>query len=79
MEEDRRVEAAASGTLPDLIVSEDIKGALHCHSTYSDGGASIEEMGLGWKNTFGTGKGEDAITSGLEVTWTATPTHGGSR
>src|SRR3954452_1584560 len=31
-------------------------------------------MGLGWKNTFGTGKGEDAITSGLEVTWTATPT-----
>ena len=34
-------------------------------------GAPIEEMGLGWKNTFGTGKGEDAITSGLEVTWTA--------
>ncbi|HEU4878353.1 MAG TPA: DNA polymerase/3'-5' exonuclease PolX [Gemmatimonadaceae bacterium] len=38
------VEAAANGTLPDLITSEDIKGALHCHSTYSDGGASIEEM-----------------------------------
>ena len=37
-------------------------------------GASIEEQGLGWKNTFGTGKGADAITSGLEVTWTATPT-----
>ncbi len=37
-------------------------------------GAPIEEMGLGWKNTFGTGKGADAITSGLEVTWTATPT-----
>jgi catalase-peroxidase len=37
-------------------------------------GASIEEQGLGWKNTFGSGKGRDAITSGLEVTWTATPT-----
>ena len=33
-------------------------------------GAPIEEQGLGWKNTFGTGKGRDAITSGLEVTWT---------
>ncbi|MBP2330178.1 catalase-peroxidase [Kibdelosporangium banguiense] len=37
-------------------------------------GASIEEQGFGWTNTFGTGKGRDAITSGLEVTWTATPT-----
>jgi catalase-peroxidase len=37
-------------------------------------GASLEEQGLGWKNTFGSGKGRDAITSGLEVTWTATPT-----
>ena len=36
--------------------------------------AALEEMGLGWKNSFGTGKGEDAITSGLEVTWTTTPT-----
>ncbi|MFB8777282.1 catalase/peroxidase HPI [Streptomyces broussonetiae] len=36
--------------------------------------ASMEEQGLGWKNTFGTGKGADTITSGLEVTWTATPT-----
>ncbi|WP_405604139.1 catalase/peroxidase HPI [Streptomyces sp. NBC_01410] len=36
--------------------------------------ASIAEQGLGWKNTFGTGKGADAITSGLEVTWTSTPT-----
>ncbi|MFE1251614.1 catalase/peroxidase HPI [Streptomyces sp. NPDC058735] len=36
--------------------------------------ASMEEMGLGWKNTYGTGKGGDTITSGLEVTWTATPT-----
>ncbi|MGW1674380.1 catalase/peroxidase HPI [Streptomyces sp. NPDC002324] len=36
--------------------------------------ASMEEQGLGWKSTFATGKGGDAITSGLEVTWTATPT-----
>lgn len=36
--------------------------------------APIEEMGLGWKNSFGTGKGGDAITSGLEVTWTSSPT-----
>jgi catalase-peroxidase len=36
--------------------------------------ASIEEQGLGWKSTFGTGKGGDCITSGLEVTWTPTPT-----
>src|SRR5215217_2146522 len=37
-------------------------------------GAPIEEQGLGWKNTFGTGKGADAITSGIEVTWSSTPT-----
>ncbi|MGW5664132.1 catalase/peroxidase HPI [Streptomyces sp. NPDC003758] len=36
--------------------------------------ASMEEQGLGWRSTYGTGKGGDAITSGLEVTWTATPT-----
>ncbi|HVN10957.1 MAG TPA: peroxidase family protein, partial [Kineosporiaceae bacterium] len=36
--------------------------------------APIEQQNLGWKNTFGTGTGRDAITSGLEVTWTATPT-----
>jgi catalase-peroxidase len=36
--------------------------------------AGIEEQGLGWKSSFGTGKGGDAITSGLEVTWTNTPT-----
>jgi len=36
--------------------------------------AGIEEQGLGWKSTFGTGKGGDAIGSGLEVTWTTTPT-----
>jgi len=36
--------------------------------------APIEEQGLGWKSKFGTGKGGDTITSGLEVTWTNTPT-----
>jgi catalase-peroxidase len=36
--------------------------------------AGIEEQGLGWKSSFGTGKGGDTITSGLEVTWTQTPT-----
>ncbi|MET7680598.1 catalase/peroxidase HPI [Streptomyces sp. NPDC005423] len=40
--------------------------------------ASIESQGLGWKNTFGTGKGGDTITSGLEVTWTSTPTQWGN-
>ncbi|MFF5106607.1 catalase/peroxidase HPI [Streptomyces sp. NPDC000134] len=36
--------------------------------------APLEEQGLGWRNGHGTGKGADTITSGLEVTWTATPT-----
>ena len=40
-------------------------------------GAGIEEQGLGWKSTYGTGKGKDAITSGLEVIWTSTPTQWG--
>ena len=35
--------------------------------------AGIEEQGLGWKSSFGSGKGKDTITSGLEVTWTQTP------
>jgi catalase-peroxidase len=36
--------------------------------------APIEELGLGWKSRYGSGKGSDAITSGLEVIWTSTPT-----
>ena len=36
--------------------------------------AGLEEQGLGWKSSFGTGVGGDAITSGLEVIWTSTPT-----
>jgi catalase-peroxidase len=39
--------------------------------------AGIEEQGLGWTSSYGTGKGKDAITSGLEVTWTNTPTKWG--
>ncbi len=37
-------------------------------------GAALEEMGLGWRNTYASGKGADTITSGLEVTWTTKPT-----
>jgi catalase-peroxidase len=37
-------------------------------------GASIEDQGLGWKNSFGKGNGDETISSGLEVTWTTTPT-----
>jgi len=37
-------------------------------------GAPLDEMGLGWKNSFGTGIGADTITSGLEGAWTSTPT-----
>ena len=36
--------------------------------------AGIEEQGLGWKSSFGKGKGDDTISSGLEVTWSSTPT-----
>ncbi len=41
-------------------------------------GAPLEEQGLGWKNAYASGKGKDAITSGLEVTWTTTPTQWGN-
>ncbi|MGO9155484.1 catalase/peroxidase HPI [Mycobacterium sp.] len=40
--------------------------------------APIEQQGLGWKSSYGTGKGKDAITSGLEVVWTTTPTKWGN-
>ncbi|MEU6511349.1 catalase/peroxidase HPI [Streptomyces sp. NPDC046942] len=40
--------------------------------------APLEQMGLGWKSTYGTGVGKDAITSGLEVIWTETPTQWGN-
>lgn len=38
------IEAAETGDLPDLVREDDIRGALHCHSTWSDGSASIREM-----------------------------------
>ena len=41
------------------------------------GGAGLEEQGFGWSNKFQSGKGPDTITSGLEVTWTSTPTKWG--
>src|ERR1700710_991234 len=41
-------------------------------------GAPLEAQGLGWKSEYGSGKGPDAITSGLEVTWTSTPTKWGN-
>ncbi len=46
--------------------------ATHCGPDPESAG--LDEQGLGWKNSFGTGKGADTITSGLEVTWTTSPT-----
>ena len=40
--------------------------------------SGLESQGLGWRNDFGTGAGADTITSGLEVTWTSTPTKWGN-
>ncbi len=40
--------------------------------------AALEEQGLGWKSTYNSGKGKDTITSGLEVTWSNTPTRWGN-
>jgi catalase-peroxidase len=62
-----------------LIAGGHTFGKTHGASLESNVGAepeaaSIEEQGFGWKNKFGTGKGPDAITSGLEVIWTQTPT-----
>jgi catalase-peroxidase len=44
------------------------------HVAHEPEAAGLEQQGFGWKNSFGTGKGADTITSGLEVTWTTTPT-----
>jgi catalase-peroxidase len=49
------------------------KGPAH-HVGADPEAASIEQQGLGWSSSYGTGKGKDAITSGLEVTWTSKPT-----
>jgi catalase-peroxidase len=44
------------------------------HVGHEPEAAGLEDQGLGWKSSFGSGKGGDTITSGLEVTWTSTPT-----
>ncbi len=44
------------------------------HVIHEPAGAGIEEQGLGWKNSFGSGSGADTISSGLEGAWTTTPT-----
>ena len=62
-----------------LIAGGHTFGKAHGAATEADHvgpepeGASIEEQGLGWKNSFGSGKGGDAITSGLEGAWTNNP------
>ena len=62
-----------------LIAGGHTFGKTHGAGPASDVGADpeaadLEQQGLGWKSRFGTGVGADAITSGLEVTWTTTPT-----
>jgi catalase-peroxidase len=62
-----------------LIAGGHTFGKTHGAGPASDVGpapeaAGLDEMGLGWKSSFRTGVGRDAITSGLEVTWTTTPT-----
>ncbi len=62
-----------------LIAGGHTLGKTHGASAASHVGAapeaaSIEQMGLGWANSYGSGSGADAITSGLEVVWTQTPT-----
>jgi catalase-peroxidase len=62
-----------------LIAGGHTFGKTHGASTADHVGdepeaAEMELQGFGWKNSFGTGKGADTITSGLEVTWTTTPT-----
>src|SRR6478752_1546283 len=61
-----------------LIVGGHTLGKTHGAADVNVGpepeGAPIEQQGLGWKCPFGTGKGADTITSGLEVVWTNTPT-----
>ncbi|MGM0634840.1 MAG: catalase/peroxidase HPI [Bacteroidota bacterium] len=62
-----------------LIAGGHTLGKTHAASDDSHLGAEpeaagIEEQGLGWKNSYKTGKGKDAITSSVEVTWTSTPT-----
>ncbi len=48
--------------------------SLESHVGREPEGAAIEEQGLGWKNSFGSGRGGDAITSGIEGAWTNNPT-----
>lgn len=63
------IDAAASGSIPDLITSEDIRGALHCHTTWSDGTSSVEDMATaarerGWKYLGITDHSEAAFYAG---------------
>ena len=52
--------------------------AASSHVAEEPEAAGVEAQGFGWRNSFGTGKGGDTITSGLEVTWTTTPTQWGN-